>query len=132
MMEYIMVANKDKIMVRESDSNQINISIEEFAKAVRKGEQNDRGDSLSTVIQKWTPLIVILGAIITLTAFVIRTSDLAESNKAQIDKHEIWMDEHEKLTMDIRDSIHEVTSNQRVVIEKVNTLQKTIERAQND
>jgi len=107
---------------RRTDTDNITLSISEFAEAVRAG-----GESKS-LFKEWIRIIIAITIPMVAGVFAIsKTSFQVEQNRQEIQIQREWINDHLKTTEDIRDSINSVEKGQAVLLEKFVLLQKEIE-----
>lgn len=108
---------------RKNDPEHITLSKTDFIEIARNGGSKSSG------VKDWIRVIVAVAMpmVILITLFN-RTSFQVERNTDDIVTHQEWINAHGKHTAAIQASISEVGKQQAVILEKIESVRKDVER----
>lgn len=107
---------------RSNDPDKITLSRDDFVQIARNG-------GAKSSLRDWLRIIVAVSVpVVILITFFNKTAFQVEQNKEDIKEQQIWIAEHAKDTAAIRKYISDVAKQQAVILEKVESVRKDIER----
>jgi hypothetical protein len=109
---------------RNQDPEVMTMTRDQFAAHVRSGN----GAGKHAALKEWLRLIaaIVIPLVLVILAFS-KTSFQVVQNKEDIGKQGEWIESHSVATDQIKGSISSVATTQAVILEKIESMQKTID-----